>query len=1145
MVVPPATQPRSQDIPPSIGPYTINAKLGAGGQSHVFAGSVDSRSTTVAVKWSRQPFDPPWSDPLANEFRLLNSLRHPQLTRAHDFGYAEKRAYLVVDKIDGSSLFAGITEGGFPGFWQLVRAVTPVIDFLHHRGIIHRDLKPDNFRWAGDEVAMPEHDSFLPVYLLDLGLVTKAEEDVTEKQAGTLRYMAPEVLQSEKIDQRSDLYSLGIIFFEWLTGSPPFVGNDPAAIIDAHLTSPIRWPEGFDQTEWRPVMPVVELLLAKDPAKRPASIAEFIGKCRNAGMLVREEFPRELNMPWHLQTTALSYPEIELQTLFGGESHPDGKIAFYGLRGCGANAILGRCAAESKIRGWPTGLAADTLHAGDCRIDVHGGTTPETADDSCAHCILPLRESSIRDFLTKIFFDETFVAEITPLVTEISSGLPEAITLVIQRWCEQGIISRDAGQWQFDRKRAREIAADRALRDIYQDFFAGLSAEDRVCVSYAAVFGSRFNRAILESLLEDDKRPTETLDELFATGIFIADAHDQEPQLDARFRLPGAALAWRADLPPEYRRALHRKIAAALKSRQDRWGKTIHKHLAIHHWHAEEYRPAYNAAVHWAKQNTTAEKSAEASESLDLAEKAIKHLESVDQQVLRGQVHMLRGIIAKAAGDHELARIRLLQAMAVARRTGEVRLKAEAAKHLGDTYKASHEHDKSSRVLKIALRSFRALEDDIEISHTLNNLGNAAYYRQDLDSALEYYTQALDIQERLNLKTAMASTLSNMGSVYVMQYNLPQAHLVMTDSLALKEEIGQPGEVARTLNNIGLLDILAGQYEKAITILGRAIRINESIGAGNEVLLCQTNLLEAYLWQKSYAAVFEESPAILQRAEKLRNTFYQTHVYLDLARAHFERAEYDQSERYLADAERTLAKVTERSLIEEYHLLRVDMCRVVRDQDGCEKALRAAVAAAEESGDLRNKAEAFFAAGKVTQVFGERAPEFIAAAEEARRLFEQSAGRHRIFELLLATDTEDLSSFSTEFPEHVPSEPGGEIHYSGAAEVEGLWLERWAQKFLRGGNENCAQRFFERLVEWADRNCCRESLWRAQTELGILYIAKHDYELAAQNLGRALRVLERIVKSIPNEVDRESYLSDPIVSRLQENLAAFATKFSS
>ena len=248
-------------IPTEIGGYRIDTLIGAGGQSEVFAIAGPQPKSNLALKWSREQYTPAWSDPLAEEYRTLCALRHPQLVKPHDFGYHADRAFLVIDRINGPTLFDGLPQITMESLWSLLKAVCPVLSFLHHRGIVHRDLKPDNFRWAVSPGGPMDKTDGPRLYLLDLGLVSRPRDPAAEGRAGTLFYMAPEILKEGKVDARSDLYSLGIILFQWLTGAPPFPGPAPADIIDGHLTAPVCWPETLLVAADRKVREIIESLL--------------------------------------------------------------------------------------------------------------------------------------------------------------------------------------------------------------------------------------------------------------------------------------------------------------------------------------------------------------------------------------------------------------------------------------------------------------------------------------------------------------------------------------------------------------------------------------------------------------------------------------------------------------------------------------------------------------------------------------------------------------------------------------------------------------------------------------------------------------------------------------------------------------------
>ena len=218
-------------------------------------GSRDSREDRVA---------------LAQEFRLLASLRHRNIVSVLAYGFDdEHQPYFTMDLEESAQT---ITEAGSgqPLALQvelLVQALR-ALAYLHRHGIIHRDLKPDNILVVRDQVKV-----------LDFGLSIHVAEPERTGYAGTLRYMAPEVLRGEAATERCDLYALGMIAYELLTGSYPFAVTHPAAVFQEILDTPL--PRTADAVDVR-VRPILGRLLAKRPEARHGDATEVIASFASA-----------------------------------------------------------------------------------------------------------------------------------------------------------------------------------------------------------------------------------------------------------------------------------------------------------------------------------------------------------------------------------------------------------------------------------------------------------------------------------------------------------------------------------------------------------------------------------------------------------------------------------------------------------------------------------------------------------------------------------------------------------------------------------------------------------------------------------------------------------------------------------------------
>ena len=1144
-------------IPATIGGYHVETLIGSGGQSEVFAVAATDHRPSLALKLSRESYTPSWTDPLAAEYRTLSALFHPQLVVPYDFGYDRDRAFMVIQRVDGPPLFAGLNRRRRASLWALITAVCPVLSFLHHRGIIHRDLKPANFRWSAAKGGLTTAAGFERLYLLDLGLVSRPRDPAVDGRAGTLYYMAPEVLKEGRVDSRSDLYSLGVILFEWLTGTPPFTGPDAADIINGHLAAQVRWPSSLPVDVNEQTLRVVERLLAKDPDRRPQDVEEVIVLFADAGLSVGTSFPLEQNIPWHRKTTHRMYPQVEFPMEISALAERETCVFLSGDPGSGASALLSRWRQELQIYGWSIKTEKSTLRAkspgpaGGCVV-IHLSDDPtkkDTVGDPAGTCcqlaLRPLDTDLVAEYLQGVLFDTSCVQEVLPMAVRLSSGLPEAVDTVLAEWIASGVVSFRGGSWVVDNARLKQAATSAKLRNLYAKTVGELSANQCRCLGYAAVFGPHFSTRLLRRLLAADKLPPRVIDELFDRGLFIPFTDPDEAMIDGRFRLVGLADVWAADLPPEHRLLLHQRIASILDQWSDRWGKTVHRRLAHHFQASGQYQQATEAAISWAEYNATAEGAEEAHHYLDLAESAAAHLEfGGELDELTARIAYWRGRVYKVSGAFEQAQKNFRRVLAWTRKSGNLRLQAEAAKNLGDTYKSTRQHAKGWRILKSALRDFRRLGDEAEISHTLNNLGNIASIRGQIDVALEYYQKALAIQRKLDLKAEMASTLSNIGSVYVQKYDFERAQTYMRDSLRLKELLNQPAEVARSLNNLGVVNVITGQFDQAADYLARAAEINRSIEAFDEWLLSCCNLLETWTWQAKYRDVITEAPALLRQSEALDEYVYRAQIYVHLARAFHEIADYRSSHECLERAKSLVEKAADPSLSVRYFILLSERRLLLGDREGGERALKSALEWAKKSGDPRERGEVHLAAAKAEKNLGEICPEFFAAGEEAHRLFEKSAGRHRMFELLLATDDQRLSILLAEFPLPDDFATSSTIEYAGPPAQEGLWLWRLAQKAIAGQKTELALRLLSALVTWSEEHGVAELYWRASTEQGLLYHRAHDWEMAAGSFTAAVRQLEAIAETIESTVERKAYLSRDDVKSLNRQVAAFSNRFA-
>lgn len=244
-----------------IGQYEIQALIGQGGMAAVYRAYQPGMKRDVALKVvaSLVTYDSHFMPRFNREIEFIASLEHAHIVPVYDHGTTEDGiAYLVMRYLKGGNLAERIrqeTPLTLDQINAILRQVAEALDYAHKRGIIHRDIKPSN-------VLMDEQGN---VYLADFGLARLTEPEPGKKLTetgsflGTPTYISPEQVQQTAIDQRSDLYSLGIVLYEMLAGRPPFVGESAFTIMRAQIDQippPVR--------EFRPELPVsLEVVLSK------------------------------------------------------------------------------------------------------------------------------------------------------------------------------------------------------------------------------------------------------------------------------------------------------------------------------------------------------------------------------------------------------------------------------------------------------------------------------------------------------------------------------------------------------------------------------------------------------------------------------------------------------------------------------------------------------------------------------------------------------------------------------------------------------------------------------------------------------------------------------------------------------------------
>jgi serine/threonine protein kinase len=280
------------------GRYRAERRLGSGGMAEVWCAQDEVLGRRVAVKLMGGRFaeDPEFHERFRREAQAAAGLTHPNIVAIFDRSEWDGTPYIAMELVDGKTLKELVTERGpLPPDIAigLTEQILRALGYAHRRGIVHRDIKPQNVILDGDGQAK----------VADFGIARAGDtSEMTETGAivGTVQYLSPEQAEGRPVDRRADLYSVGVVLYELLTGRVPFDGEAPISIAIKHINEhPV--PPG----QLRPGIPpaveaVVMQALEKDPARRFQSAEEFIAALERARhaptrQIVMEPAPGE---PW-------------------------------------------------------------------------------------------------------------------------------------------------------------------------------------------------------------------------------------------------------------------------------------------------------------------------------------------------------------------------------------------------------------------------------------------------------------------------------------------------------------------------------------------------------------------------------------------------------------------------------------------------------------------------------------------------------------------------------------------------------------------------------------------------------------------------------------------------------------------------------
>jgi serine/threonine protein kinase len=345
--------------------YRLRAVLGRGGMSVVYEAENVRLGNTVALKVLAPELstDDTFRARFLKESRLAASLNHPNVIPIYDTGPSDELLYIAMRYVAGSDLRTVLNTHGRISPDQalpLIGQVGRALDAAHRLGLVHRDVKPANVLIEPGSDGDPDH-----VYIADFGItkhtLSASGLTATGQLVGTIDYIAPEQIQGKPVDGRTDIYSLGCVLYECLTGQVPFVKDLDAAVIWAHVEEPPTPPSAIRPELAGGIDEVMMRALAKDPDDRYPNCREFVAAARAALLPAPQASVSpapDVDMPAG-PPTVLSAPHAEEQALppppaATTSGTPTGAAAASGA-GTGAGTASGAATGAGTPSDVPTG----------------------------------------------------------------------------------------------------------------------------------------------------------------------------------------------------------------------------------------------------------------------------------------------------------------------------------------------------------------------------------------------------------------------------------------------------------------------------------------------------------------------------------------------------------------------------------------------------------------------------------------------------------------------------------------------------------------------------------------------------------------------------------------------------------------------
>ena len=918
----PPRMPRPQSNPSMLQPgailgqrYEILQILGEGGMGAVYKARDRELNRMVALKVIRPDLAGHQAiiDRFKQELLLATQVTHKNVIRIYDLSEADGMKFITMEYVEGEDLRGLMQQKGKltpEEAVEIMQQTCRALEAAHSAGIIHRDLKPQNIM----------RDKTGRILVMDFGLARTLEGDgMTQTGAlvGTMDYMSPEQALGKDLDQRSDLFAMGLIFYELLTGKMPYKADSVVASLLKRTQERAAPVSSHDASIPKPLSNIVGKCMEPDLKLRYQSSAEILADLdawQGGHAAATLHFPSGVrpwgrSYPWHWFGTAAAVIVLAIvgfvfrDKLFKPQparSGPVVSLAILPFRNASGDPALDWYSSSiSEMLTTDVGQSAGLRTVSPDRIhqilnDLHLTGNVQFDPDKLRNVSESANADTVISGQYARFGDQIRIdASLQdlrrdrriPLKIEAANekDIPNAVDRMAELIRQNLSVSPDVIkelQAQSFRPSSTSLEALRAYNDglelsrqgkdteALKQFQSAVQQDPEFALAYSKM-GQTYASLGYDSEAEQAARKAEDLSaNLPARERYLIIASHAQVVNDNQ-----KAIQYYSDMA---------KVSPGDTDIQFALGSLYESTSAY-----DQAREHFSNVLKRDPQNIDALlelarvdiKRGDASKALESINRANTLATQTDnQQQTANSLHVM-GLAYEALNKPEVALDNFQKSLAIKRKIGQLRGAAASLSEMGNVQAQLGKNAAAQASFEEALKIRRDIGDKRGVGATLLDFGNFVDDRGDHDQALKLYKESLQVQRDIGNESLQAICLNNIGSVYFSKGQYDDALTYFQQSLQLREKSKVPQDIVESVHNVAETSVMMGQYDQAVSQYMRALELRRSINDARGAAIESYSIGKLFDYQGRFGASLNSKQDALKTFRDLKDrTFWMAEI---------------------------------------------------------------------------------------------------------------------------------------------------------------------------------------------------------------------------------------------------------------------------